>query len=694
MSVIEEIKARLDIVQFISQSVPLRRAGRNWTAPCPFHNEKTPSFIVSPDRQNWRCFGACGDGGDVISFFMKKENLDFKSALSILAERTGIQLQERTPEQQNEEQHQERLRGLVAVAADFFHKQLLSAPVAAEARAYAKKRGLSDAIISQFKLGYAANSRDSLSDHLRLLGYETDTIIEAGLAGKNEESNRLYDRFRNRLMIPICDERGRAVGFGARALDPDDQPKYLNSPQTPLFNKSAILFAMHHARPAVREQELAVIVEGYMDAIQAHQSGFANVVAQMGTALTQPQLRILRKYTQRVVLALDPDSAGVRATLRGLDVVRQASEETQMFFDAKMVLRQAGRLDLEMRIATMPNGQDPDEVLRNSPAQWATLIANAQPVADYVIAQASAALPANASLAERERAARELLPILVASENNLQQQANLQQLAYKLRLGSGRSVVEWAQQYLATPAAKPDTVKAPPTPALNQQPANTAQDKPLPPPATAAPAIEAYCLGLLVTTPELLAKINRLLRQLRSDAEKVEKDKPAVMSLATLQVEDFTNTEYQVIFKTLEDGTAQPDEDPGIFLEKNLAAAFQPTLKKLVESPWEQYTSTLSDSFQAMAMGAVNDQHGRISLSETGEPDNFAKQSLLELRRSRLRRNNDEILLLQQELQEGQAALSAEEYSTREQMYGKQLRANQIAQRIIVKKIHNLRLKA
>src|SRR5260221_10374288 len=341
MSVTDEIKARLDIVNFLSQYIQLKKAGRNYTGLCPFHAEKTPSFVVFPEAQNWRCFGACSEGGDIFNFVMKHDGLDFVSALKVLADTAGVELQERTPEQVKGDEHLDKMRGLLEETARFFHEQLMESAEAQPARTYVRKRGLKRETLVSFRIGYAPDNWQEALDHLKTLGYTEDEIVEAGVAIRNEERGRVYDRFRNRLVIPICDGRGQIIGFGARALDPDDNPKYLNSPQTPLFDKGATLFGLHMARRTIRESETAVIVEGYMDAIQAHQGGFRNVVAQMGTALPEPQLKQLSRYANRLILALDPDVAGIKATMRGLDVARQTLGAPEAVFDPRGAIRQA-----------------------------------------------------------------------------------------------------------------------------------------------------------------------------------------------------------------------------------------------------------------------------------------------------------------------------------------------------------------
>ena len=334
MSVTDEIKERLDIVEVISNYVPLKKAGRSYKGLCPFHSEKTPSFVVFPDSQSWHCFGACGIGGDVFSFVMKRENLDFAETLKLLAARAGVELQPREERLPAEEQRLARLREIITVAAGYFHHLLINAGEAAIAREYLARRGLVPGTWESWQLGYALDSWDTLKNYLAGKGYTLEEIEEAGLIIRREDDSGLpdkdrgyYDRFRGRLIIPIRDGQGRTVGFGARLLREEPgrpQPKYINSPQTPLFDKSNVVFGLDMAHKAIRDVDLAVIVEGYMDVLGSHQVGVRNVVAGMGTALTEAQLRQIKRYSSNVTLALDPDAAGAHATVRGLETARQA----------------------------------------------------------------------------------------------------------------------------------------------------------------------------------------------------------------------------------------------------------------------------------------------------------------------------------------------------------------------------------
>ncbi len=401
MSVKDEVMQRLDIVAIVGETVPLQRAGRNFKANCPFHTEKTPSFYVMPDRQIWRCFGACATGGDLISFVMKAQGLDFTSALKQLAARAGVTYHERR-EDPVEVDHLARLRSANEAAARYFHNLLLNGGDGADARAYVDRRQISPEMVRDLMLGYSLDTWDGLKHHLEAQGFTTEELQQAGLLIEGERG--AYDRFRGRLMFPIWDAEGRIAGFGARTLG-DATPKYLNSPQTPLFDKSSILYLLHRGRNHIRETHTAVIVEGYMDALTAHQHGYTNVVASMGTALTEKQMALLGRSVDRVVLALDSDAAGQNAILRGLETAPAgfASEPTavpawrgkvrwQRGGDrgtsvrlpegvTNIVMRQRG----EIRVLQLPHGKDPDELIRSTPELWEQLVADAMPMMEFLL---------------------------------------------------------------------------------------------------------------------------------------------------------------------------------------------------------------------------------------------------------------------------------------------------------------------
>lgn len=382
MNSADEVKQRLDIASVISDHVQLTKAGRNFRGLCPFHTEKTPSFFVFPERQSWRCFG-CNAGGDAISFVMKKEGFDFGEALKTLADRAGVTLPEKKT-RSPEDTLSPRLYQINENAAQYFHDLLLNSPAAEAARKYVESRQLSPETVKEFRLGFSMDSWESLKQHLKKQGHREADLVAAGLAIAKED--RTYDRFRGRLMFPICDAKGRVLGFGARALD-DSMPKYLNSSESPIFSKGKVLYGVDRARGAIHEHNKVVIVEGYMDALTAHQHGFRNVIASMGTALTENQIAILKALTTHICLSLDADAAGNAATLRGIEVCRNSLTTSDNRAHAVHGwLGKSTELSAQIDIISLPEKQDPDEVIRRSPEEWQALVDVAQPLLDYLFA--------------------------------------------------------------------------------------------------------------------------------------------------------------------------------------------------------------------------------------------------------------------------------------------------------------------
>ena len=428
MGVVDEIKNRIDIVDFLAAYVPLKKAGRNYKGLCPFHSEKTPSFIVFPDTQGWHCFGACATGGDIFTFLMKRENLDFAEALRILAQRAGVELQPLTPAKAAEQERDERLFGINEAAAEYFNNLLLSSGEGERARAYLLRRGVTQESWKAFQIGYALDDWHALQNHLRGRGYAHDELAHLGLIIQREGGEGYYDRFRGRLMFPIRDIRGKVIGFGGRVLDASE-PKYMNSPQSPLFDKGAVLYGIDQARGPIRAANQAVIVEGYMDVIMAHQHGIRNVVASMGTALTETQLRTLARLCKRFALALDADTAGSHATLRGLETARATLDR-----DVKPVpvgpglIRFESSLKVDLRIVTLPPGKDPDEVIRESTDVWAELLARAVPLTDYYFQIVTAELDITTAKGKSDAVER-LKPILQDIGDAVQRHHYIQRLA-------------------------------------------------------------------------------------------------------------------------------------------------------------------------------------------------------------------------------------------------------------------------
>ena len=480
MGVIDEVKQRTDIVEVVSQHTTLTKAGRTFKGLCPFHTEKHPSFFVYPEQQSWHCFG-CNTGGDTFSFVMKKQNIDFGEALRLLAQRAGVTIPSRF-EPQAEEKEKERLYQVNEAAAQYFHDLLLSSPAGKKARDYVASRGLSLETITNFQLGFSPNKWEALKQHLLEIGYAESVLLEAGLIVETEEGKK-HDRFRNRLMFPIHDIKGHVIGFGARALD-DSMPKYLNSPQTPTFDKSRSLYGINLAAQAIRQQELAVIVEGYTDVITAHQNGFNNVVASMGTAVTEKQVITLKRLTKNMVLSLDADTAGEEAMLRCVDY--------------------ENILDAELKVIILPKDKDPDDVIKEDAKNWQHLLEEALPVVDYTIDSVTSKLDLTTAKG-KSLAVDELLRIIVEIKDPIRQEHYLQKLARLVkvsersletalgRIKSDRRVREPRQEVVA-PVVRP----------------------------ILAEPIEEYCLALLLQHPELKAQCQGLLPEYFADTQNRE----------------------------------------------------------------------------------------------------------------------------------------------------------------------------
>lgn len=432
MNVVDEVKERLDITDFVSRHVHLQKSGRYFKGLCPFHTEKTPSFFVFPDNQRWHCFG-CNRGGDIFTFAMELEGMDFRTALEELARQAGVQLRERTPQEIQAESEADRLRELLTEAVSYYHTLLMTAPQAGPARAYLRERGFTRETVETFQLGYSLDSWDGVRTHLIGKGFSPEEQIAAGMLVERDGGGT-YDRFRNRLMIPIFDRRGRPIAFGGRVLTPDQQPKYMNSPQTPLFDKSTVLFGYHLASRAIREAEAAVIVEGYMDVMIPHQAGYKNVVAPMGTALSENHLKQLQRLTDRYILALDPDAAGIHGTLQGLDTARKTLDRNwEAVFDARGLIGYEGRLKADIRVLTLPDGLDPDELILQDPDRWERLVEASQPVVRFYFQQMLSQGDPNEPK-RKSQIVDEMLPLLKDIPDSIEREAYAQEIALQLEL--------------------------------------------------------------------------------------------------------------------------------------------------------------------------------------------------------------------------------------------------------------------
>jgi DNA primase len=521
---VAEIKARLDLVDVVGEYVRLTQAGRAFKGLCPFHAERTPSFQVSPDKQVWYCFG-CDAGGDLFSFVQKVERCEFPHALELLAAKAGVELV-RSADQGERGRQRQAVLEVLERAARYYHHVLLNTPQGEAGRRLLERRKLSPKTVERWQLGYAPEGWDNLTSYLLKRGHPLPLLIQAGLAtprgargaeplvtvaalpGPAADSvpvatpplaagiseRGAYDRFRHRLMFPIRDERGKVVGFGGRAFG-EAIPKYLNSPGTLVYDKSRVLYGLDTARQAIAESGLAVLVEGYVDVLQAHQAGYSNVVAASGTALTEPQLKLLKRYAQNLVLVFDADSAGEAATRRSLDLIHS--------------------LDMRAQVLRLPGGQDPDDFLRSQPDAWPGLVALAPSSWDYLLeralrdagmlADAGVARPSDA--ATRVEALRRVFPILASIREVSVREVYVSKVAPRLGV-SEAGLLEDLARGIAPPAAPQTQPRAP----AWARPAGEASA-----PGLALPApghnrmAEEWFLALILERPELKEEARALI---------------------------------------------------------------------------------------------------------------------------------------------------------------------------------------
>lgn len=543
MTVTDEIKSRIEIVDLVGETVQLRRSGKNFLGFCPFHpNTRTPAFVVFSDSGTWRCFGQCNEGGDIFKFVMKKEGWDFPEALQYLAARAGIELKPPSPQEQAAAEEHDTLRSLLEEAATFYRHQLFNTPAGKAALAYLRQeRGLRDETIEAFGLGYAPGGWEALLNFFHKRGAADADLLAAGLISQREGSSGYYDRFRHRITFPIREVRGRMAGFGARILDPLDVPKFLNSPQTPIFDKGRLLYGLDLAKKAIRQEDQAVIVEGYLDVIGLHQAGFSNAVSPMGTALTEDQLHLLKRYSKRIVLALDADAAGDQATLRGLQVARQAMDREQDYiFDARGLLYAEQRLNADIRVTTLPEGLDPDEVVARDSQQWAHIVGNAKPVVIHVMETLAASRDLTDPKVKSEIVAQ-VWPLIEDVADQVEREAYRQRLARLLRINeralemivpAGRK--SRPKRRLASPVQAPASDGASPVGSENR-------------PERGSYSTGEFCLGILLRKPELLNQVNRLLQE---------------ASLQRLVPDDFEQFQHQEMLRLIQASVEQDLAEP------------------------------------------------------------------------------------------------------------------------------------
>lgn len=550
MSVVDDIKARIDIVDLVSETVKLRHTGKNYTGFCPFHsNTRTPAFVVFPETQTWRCFGQCNEGGDIFGFVMKKEGWDFNETLRNLAERAGVQLKAITPEDVVDKRKKDLIVEVLDASVIFFRQQMLETPPGYETLDYLHQRKLTDETIKIFGLGFAPVGWDNLLKHLKNKGYDEQLMLDAGLVSERD-SGGMYDRFRNRLMIPIRDAYGKTVGFGARIVDPNDIPKYLNSPKTELFDKGRLLFGMDLARQAIRTMDQAVIVEGYLDVIALHQAGFNNAVSPMGTALTEDQFRLIKKFTRRIILALDPDAAGEKATLRGLETARQTmDQDAEVLFDARGLLHFESRLKADIRVTTLPIGKDPDEIVLDDPQMWEAIVHNAKPVVEHVMETLAAAKDINDAKVKSEIAAQ-VLPLIEDVQDSVERETYRQKLALLLKVDERALITPGKSSFRSRHRREGRESEESISPRLHELKRSTR-------------LLERYCMQYLLKNPQSYYKINGTLQS---------------YDLAPLTENDFYETDYIELIQLIQRSLAQLEYAPRDFLEINCPSAIMEEL--------------------------------------------------------------------------------------------------------------------
>lgn len=427
---VEQIKEKLDIVEVISSYIKVEKAGINFKARCPFHNEKTPSFLISPNRQTFYCFG-CQEKGDIFSFVEKFEGLDFKGALESLANRAGVELKNLRGEIRDKPEEKDRLFEIMEEATKFFEKGLTENKKALE---YLKNRGLTDDSITKWRLGLAQDEWRTLYDHLMVKNFSKEEMLSAGLIKKSPDQEKYYDTFRDRIMFPICDSASRVIAFSGRALkDPSTSseqanktPKYLNSPETKLFYKSEVLYGFNIAKNYIRKMDYAVLVEGQMDLLMSHQVGVLNTVASSGTALTELHLRKIKKLSNRVILGYDSDLAGIKASVKSAEL--------------------ALALGMEAKIASLPKGEDPASVAKESPEKWKEALKGAEHFTDFAL---NKAVSENEGRNLTREILKNVLPIANIIKSDIEKSQFIKKIAQKMRV-SEESV--WSDLKKATSA--------------------------------------------------------------------------------------------------------------------------------------------------------------------------------------------------------------------------------------------------
>ncbi len=571
-STTQEIKDRLDIAEVISGYMQLKKAGTNFKGLCPFHNEKSPSFVVTPSRQIWHCFG-CGEGGDVFSFVQKFENLDFVQTLKLLADRAGVKLPEYRPGTNLQEDEKEMLVRINTFAARYYHEILIHPTAGKEAREYLLGRGLSRQTIEGWQIGFAPNDFHSLSQALKLKKVTSDQAIKAGVVVKNEKGN-IYDRFRGRITFPIFNYVGEVVGFSARILpklDDGKTGKYINSPETLIYNKSRVLFGLNFAKNHIRKKDEVIVVEGQMDCISAHQAGFLNTVASSGTAITAEHLSVLGRLTKNLKFCFDADSAGLLATRRAVEHL-------------------LGK-DFNLKIVSIKGAKDPDELIQRDSKAWEKAVKEAPLFLDYYIERLFGEIKA-LTIETKKTLRNELLPLVKKLNDALEQEHYLKLLAKKLDATPG-SLLEDMNK-LNPGYKKPAGQKA-------DAQGETALNK-------AILQTEKLVLGGMLSEQTFLNKV-----------------------IKEGEISDFSSAEIQELALNLFSGTPMSQNQSNLVLAKE--AAFMVELLKQESPSIEAFTKDLTNAFFALRGRTLRQKQQELQAQIKAAEEKKDEQKLMELQK-------------------------------------------------------------
>jgi len=567
--IITKIRGSQDIVEVISRHISLKKTGQNYTGRCPFHSEKTPSFVVSPGKQIFHCFG-CATGGNVITFLMKYESITFPEAVKRLAHDAGIEIAER---HRKGERGEKFLYEVNKVAADYYYKVLSAAKEAEPARNYLLARGLSIETMKRFKIGYSMNSWNGAYDYLRKEGFKEEDMVKAGITATNTSGSGCHDRFRGRVMLPICDIQNRVAGFGGRVLD-DSTPKYLNSPETPVFSKGHLLYGLDAAKDSIRETGYAILVEGYMDVIALHQAGVTNVVGTLGTAFTINHLRLLNRFCKETVLTFDSDPAGINAALRTMDIFNDS--------------------EVKAKVLLLPEGDDPDTFVgKNGKAAFLALVQSAKGIIDFaidrIIDEVRGRVPDHGgSINSKVKGAGDCLSIIKKISNRIEKDQYIQRVSRGFGIEKEVLLSELRRGNERKKGVLPEKVK------------ETAVER---------PKAEEILLSLLIRDWALRKMVGDLLR-----------------------VEDFTNPQFQEIAGHLLRSERDIHE---IINSEECNQEIKDTMTKMAvnEMHFDSPEKTLSDCIRALQRSRLEKEfkevEKEISAAELGGPFERVKELLL-----------------------------------------------------------------